>query len=76
MKKTEWFPANIYPVHVGFYETSRNHVAKEAEGIHKLYWNGEKWQYAYDCGECFKGERAIMYASDGDKWRGLAEKAS
>lgn len=73
MRKTKWYPASLKPVRVGYYETMRYEVAYEAEGLHKLYWNGTHWEYAYNVYFCRKGDYACMIASAGDKWRGLTE---
>lgn len=74
MKKTEWFPGNIAPVHVGVYEVVRFYLGDRLEmPHHRLMWTGSGWRYAYDFGFASEGDYAQMDPTD--KWRGLTEKA-
>ena len=42
MNRTVWFPPNIKPVHVGYYETSR-----DPREYHVMdYWDGNWWKYS------------------------------
>lgn len=76
MKKTEWFDADIDPVHVGEYECVRFGGMCEQFGVHRLHWNGEKWTYVQALGMSSAGDFALMLGSSGDKWRGLARDAA
>lgn len=42
LKLTDWFPADVKPVHVGIYEC-RNHQVQETTFYY--YWNGTIWEY-------------------------------
>lgn len=59
---TEWFPPEITPVHVGWYE-----VAGFPEHIHMLYWDGIKWMQLIP----WDGFH-LAYCEFG--WRGLTER--
>lgn len=71
MERTEWYPAYIYPVRPGIYETLRNRTLVGEAGIHKLEWTGKLWKYIP--GQRFYGCNACMSQHDGDMWRGLKE---
>jgi hypothetical protein len=64
MTRTEWFPHNVEPVHVGWYE--RRH--------------GYDWPYmAWWNGECFTtgARNALIYSHHYKcEWRGLTERAA
>ena len=70
MKLTEWFPAEIEPVHVGVYQTRRY---RGEEGEWFQLWNGQDWGLS---------SLNILLASGSEhdgafqdvEWRGLAEK--
>jgi len=69
MKKTEWYPANIKPIHKGVYETR----ASEDEGGDCFnYWNGACWLTTI----CIPSQPFTHDASciQDIEWRGLAEK--
>lgn len=76
MKKTEWFPANILPVHRGVYECERLEYSKYMVK-RKLHWNGSEWSFHEPVREYGipAGSRAAMFVHHGDRWRGLTEKA-
>lgn len=67
MKKTEWFPTSVKPVHEGWYE-----VRYDGRGsIARRWWaDGEWW-----CG--MSSLNPAMFGrifDENDQWRGLAEK--
>ena len=41
MEKTEWYPANTRPVHIGVYEVQAPLLRYEDGWMR--YWNGEYW---------------------------------
>jgi hypothetical protein len=61
VKKTEWYPPHIKPVHCGIYE-----VTTGSAYIFKAYWDGEKFRDP-DTGGRYVN--VIFY------WRGLTEEA-
>lgn len=69
MKKTDWFPADVKPVHAGLYET-------KSEGCVSLYlweWDGSQWIFPRS--REGSGEFAGMRCMDQNRdWRGLFEK--
>jgi hypothetical protein len=72
MKKTEWFNGRVQPVHIGDYEVYRPGFTLIPCG-HMLHWNGSSWEYAYELGECDRGDHASMTSDC--QWRGLTEPA-
>lgn len=68
-KLTDWFPADVKPVHIGVYETNA-----VTHGVYQK-WDGEKW-----CTYCPSVRSANMPANSNEseyqnvKWRGLAVK--
>jgi hypothetical protein len=64
MKTTKWFPADVKPVHVGWYERRAECVP---DYTYMAWWSGD----------CFTtgGKNGLIYAADRE-WRGLAEKAA
>lgn len=68
---TEWFPAEIKPVHIGEYNASylRNPFVRR-------WWNGQRWStdYSNDRDESEKEMlRQIPTESTDIEWRGLKE---
>jgi hypothetical protein len=41
--KTDWFPPNIKPVHVGWYESDYIKLHGNVSAWSKLYWDGQNW---------------------------------
>lgn len=65
MKLTPWFPADVKPVHVGWYLIQRpTFLAGFCEESMK-YWNGRTW--------CQKKKGVQLFAGV-TRWKGLAEK--
>lgn len=62
MEKTDWFPPEIKPVHVGMYETSFFDAGWVYE-VH-VWWNGRQW---LDC------EQGWALIDQNVTWRGLRE---
>lgn len=64
---TEWFPADVNPVHVGVYQTRR------AGRYGFSYWIGDAWGP-----RCAYVATAVLFFSEfgyqDKEWRGLAEK--
>jgi hypothetical protein len=48
VKKTKWFPANVKPVRVGWYQVKCD-MGFTCGGMH--FWNGKYWQVPL-WGEC------------------------
>lgn len=78
MKKTDWYPADVLPVHEGVYEVRRWTAGGEKEmPPHRLRWSDGQWKYIADAfGRGMGGKFACMAARDGDCWRGLTEPQS
>lgn len=73
MKRTPWFPAEVRPVHEGFYEVKRGlHVHNVYPKNSILKFDGYEWRHTeHSSNGLFVDGFAQM--SVGDKWRGLAE---
>jgi hypothetical protein len=75
MKKTQWFPADVKPVHIGVYECER-----WEQGFRmvkrKLHWSGAGWSYSVKVPEygLSAGHHAAMFPNQGDRWRGLTKE--
>lgn len=65
--KTEWFPEDVKPVHIGAYEISypRRHPSHGQVALQGMpaHWDGKKWCYS-TCPES-------PLASQDRPWRGL-----
>lgn len=68
MKTTEWFPADVDPVHVGVYQRVF------ASGVPRYcLWDGEYWRgFEFTVQDAAK---AAATSVPGFPWRGLTEKA-
>lgn len=64
MKKTDWFPPEIKPVHVGGYESIPSRAASVYADL-RARWDGKCWRWVNSGKKCLIQSR---------KWRGLAEK--
>jgi hypothetical protein len=67
---TDWFPADVKPVHVGAYEAYYGYpddtrIPVSAHSVR--WWNGEKWL-------CCEGGLPAAFGQKHDKWRGLRNK--
>ena len=62
MKLTKWYPADIKPVRIGWYETKRQNGQIST---FKWWFDGNKWRAGQDDFVCNEQNRV---------WRGLAEK--
>lgn len=69
---TEWYPADVKPVHVGVYETD---LGPAFEPLGFSYWNGEYWGNQYPRPDRAKEMSRAMGAQD-KLWRGLRETAA
>lgn len=58
---TPWFPAEVKPVHVGWYQAS---IAAREDGP-KIFWTGSFWDWRDERGKCIAQDRY---------WRGLRSK--
>jgi hypothetical protein len=73
MNTTEWFPAEIKPVHVGVYETEDSVFTDDAW---YSYWNGEKWGwYSWKGVDDAYAKRDWDTGAPDARWRGLRESA-
>lgn len=61
-KLTDWFPPEVKPVHVGFYESI---AFRHYDELFILYWDGTEWLLKDLTESCLVQDR---------EWRGLAEK--
>lgn len=73
-KVTQWFPANIKPVHIGLYNAS---IAGNTR-LMRL-WNGRYWSRGFypevmNGSEIKRAKKSKYRLQDCVKWRGLAEK--
>lgn len=67
LKKTDWFPGDVKPVHVGMYERQYPDGFDKSDA--RDFWNGKKWCYGYH------GLPTLAVAVNQSRpWRGLAEK--
>lgn len=71
MKTTDWFPADIKPVHVGVYET-KSPVFNQPGRF--SFWSGKKWSAAFFDRFAARNHADISTRFQERKWRGLAEK--
>lgn len=71
MKLTPWFPPDVKPVHVGWYETN-NGIGPNGHS----YWRGFKWSGTYFRNFSLVELRSLNYSGAVQRkhWRGLAEK--
>lgn len=65
MKKTAWYPGDVRPARIGWYETSY-----WTDDLAKQFWTGAKWVWRPD-----DEMPTTMGAGSQNKWRGLAEPA-
>lgn len=73
MKKTDWFPADVKPVHVGVYRVVKSF------GECWAYWNGKRWSHGFLETTLYASDVQTMktsyrWAYPVKQWRGLAEK--
>lgn len=71
-KLTDWFPADVEPVHVGVYQRSE---PGQKSGFRYWYWNGAYWEV----GGWLEAEFAVLNHRSQSictdhLWRGLAVK--
>lgn len=66
-KLTEWFPADVKPVHVGWYHT-RSGGTSAAGSPWNWWWSGKYWLAEPGAEE---GHKCV---NQNRIWRGLAEK--
>lgn len=74
MNTTEWFPAYVRPVHVGYYDV--RYLGDRADGsvYVRYFWNGSDWQRDdLDDAKPIWGDPE--FGIDGEFWRGLREPA-
>lgn len=62
---TEWYPAHIKPIHVGYYHTRADEFSRE-ESMYCWWWDGEFWRH-------HKGDQACHWQMR--PWRGLRSPA-
>lgn len=65
-KVTEWYPANVKPVHVGVYEV------ETALGRYFRLWDGKRWHWGGDTPN--DALRGGVLERGPDPWRGLRSK--
>lgn len=66
-KVTPWFPADVKPVYIGWYETFRMDSGKEGKYPWRAFWDGFKW--------CWEEDDSYSCCSVQSRiWRGLADK--
>ena len=66
LEKTEWFPGDVKPVHVGWYER-RCDTHDGAHWSYMAWWDGELFNTG--------SKNALIYPNDRE-WRGLTEPAA
>ena len=68
-KLTPWFPGDVKPVRVGYYERDWDGGGNAWE-VTPDFWNGDSWENVY-----FDGARdRAEYSRQDHPWRGLAKK--
>lgn len=67
MKRTQWFPASINPVRVGWYDVRCRH-RMYGYPEERIWFNGSKWGYSPDT------TAPCSFGRSCDSWRGLAKK--
>ena len=63
MKRTEWYPAHIKPVRVGWYEIGSDYT----QDVDMMFWDG--WLLWWERGPAVGCGPLVP----GDKWRGLTK---
>jgi hypothetical protein len=75
MKTTEWFPATVNPVHIGYYEVRYSWEDGRDPRPTRYWWDGEAWRFCKDAtGELTWGSREYENISD-EYWRGQTEQS-
>lgn len=70
---TDWFPADVKPVHIGVYETRRA-GAPGTIIVYPAKWNGMEW--LWDCESVAHAEKQHSVSEYQQReWRGLTEPA-
>jgi hypothetical protein len=67
MKKSEWFPGSLLPVHVGVYETE---PGLDGQPWFQ-HWNGKFWSIAKRSAWEAESVAGIHSMHQRDQWRGL-----
>lgn len=61
METTEWYPRDVWPVHIGFYE--RLYGNESGTIILRCFWSGDKWMNPFIKGDVSNAQLI--------PWRGL-----
>lgn len=73
MKLTPWYPPEITPIRIGFYQIDL--YGEEADKLRISHWNGEKWSwFGKDIEEVKFNGYLERRNSAKFKWRGLARR--
>jgi hypothetical protein len=76
MKTTEWFPATVNPVHIGYYEVRYSWEKEDEKYPSMHFWDGQKWQFDEGLdGYLSWGNPIYQKEILKEFWRGLKEKA-
>ena len=71
-KLTQWFPADVKPVHVGVYEVL---YQNGKYGKRYRYWDGKKFCYqSFDSQHAFDKRYSSTRLPKYVEWRGLSEQ--
>lgn len=65
MKKTDWYPGDLRPVRVGWYEVKNHFVSRRPQ---KFFWDGYVWRA--------NPIAQYHYSFQKHAWRGLTEPQS
>lgn len=65
MQTTEWFPADVKPVHVGYYHTKVCSWS-DATSMFNWWWDGTQWLF---------DKHGKICSGQNRPWRGLKEPA-
>lgn len=78
---TDWFPAQIKPTRVGWYEVGHNKPVHwnsrgRLTGRPFRYWNGREWRVAAPSEKWARGLGPSVFGSHpSHQWRGLTERS-
>lgn len=76
MTTTEWLPATVNPVHIGYYEVRYSWEDGSESRLSQFFWDGVRWKFrkVVDC-ELRWGDLGCEEIHE-EFWRGLTECAA
>jgi hypothetical protein len=70
-KRTKWFPAQIKPVHVGWYETNQPDIKEFKKSKYRWWWDGKEWTMKLNDGDNYNYH--LAKPEQNRVWRGLQQ---